>query len=105
MISAPIDDKNLDAIERLIAKEIPRADNPLKDAAPEETIEKPKRSRSRKPREDANQPEQSAEPKSENRNEPKRSRGGRDRDRGNKVVGMGDHMPSFIAMSFAERQT
>ncbi|NNJ67857.1 MAG: hypothetical protein HKP54_07435, partial [Boseongicola sp.] len=36
-----------------------------------------------------------------------RNRGGRRNDGGqqNKVVGMGDHMPSFIAMSFDERRT
>jgi len=40
-----------------------------------------------------------------------RDRGGRNRGRRNdggqqnKVVGMGDHMPSFIAMSFDERRT
>ncbi len=34
-----------------------------------------------------------------------RNRGGRDRsDRGPRVVGMGDHMPDFIAMSFDERR-
>ncbi|WP_163851007.1 DEAD/DEAH box helicase [Pseudooceanicola aestuarii] len=40
-------------------------------------------------------------------NDKRRGRGGRGRDNGkdNKVVGMGDHMPQFIALSFAERQT
>ncbi|GAW35064.1 ATP-dependent RNA helicase RhlE [Roseovarius sp. A-2] len=33
-----------------------------------------------------------------------RSGGGRGGDHGNKVVGMGDHMPSFIALSFEERR-
>ncbi|MGX0875982.1 superfamily II DNA/RNA helicase [Roseovarius sp. MBR-154] len=33
-----------------------------------------------------------------------RSGGGRGGDQGNKVVGMGDHMPSFIALSFEERR-
>ncbi|MHA6264014.1 DEAD/DEAH box helicase [Arenibacterium sp. CAU 1754] len=33
-----------------------------------------------------------------------RSRGGSGKNNGNKVVGMGDHMPSFIALSFEERR-
>ncbi|MEM9426527.1 MAG: DEAD/DEAH box helicase, partial [Pseudomonadota bacterium] len=35
---------------------------------------------------------------------PSRTRRGRDRDGSPKTVGMGDHMPSFIAMSFDERK-
>ena len=128
MISAPSDAKLLDAIEKLIDKEIPRAD------APEVALEeKPQRSRSRKRREDE-AGNSDAAPKRRTRTNsaddaapadaisaietapvadeapseaPKRARvrgkrGGDDR--GPKVVGMGDHMPSFIAMSFEERK-
>ena len=95
----------------------------------EKTEEKPKRSRSRsrkKPEDQANTPspqakEESPAPQSkEDTSEPAeeaksgdegksdrgRSRGGRGRSRqdDNKVVGMGDHMPSFIALSFEERR-
>ncbi len=128
MICIPRDEKNLDAIERLIQKEIPRLDNPLQADAPrpeiatEEKVEKPKRSRSRKkveePVEQVNeQPaEEHAAPEQPADDKPKsRSRGGRGRsddnrsDRGrqggNKVVGMGDHLPSFIAQSFDDRRT
>ncbi|MEO0943889.1 MAG: DEAD/DEAH box helicase [Pseudomonadota bacterium] len=97
MISAPVDEKNLAGIEKLIAKEIPRTENPLAGKEPEE---KPKRSRNAKTADEA-KPEAKAvkdAPKKENRGR----RGGRDNDK--KVVGMGDHMPSFIAMSFAERK-
>ncbi|MCT4684344.1 MAG: DEAD/DEAH box helicase [Roseicyclus sp.] len=40
------------------------------------------------------------------RGRPTRERGGRDRDRGDRgrVVGMGDHLPDFIALSFDERR-
>jgi len=110
MISAPVDDKNLTAIEKLIAKEITRAENPIA-AAPtaESTEEKPKRSRSRAKKQDT---DASPTPKAETTatetpqaaKPDKRSRRGRDRDSGNKTVGMGDHMPSFIAMSFEERK-
>ena len=36
MVSAPRDAKNLQAIEKLIGKEIPRIENPLKDEAPKQ---------------------------------------------------------------------
>ena len=105
MICEARDEKYLDAIEKLIAKDIPRAENPLgtAPAADETTDDKPKRSRSRKPkREDevvaAESPENDEAPKE------RRPRGGRRReDRGPKIIGMGDHMPSFIEKSFEER--
>jgi superfamily II DNA/RNA helicase len=113
MICEPRDEKNLDAVERLIEKEIPRLDNPLKDAHPEreertKREEKPKRDR--KPRgeekpasREAENPEResakpSAEPSSRGR-----SRGARE-SRDEPVVGMGDHLPGFIAQSFDERR-
>ena len=104
MISAPADGKNLDAIEKLIAKDIPRTENPLKlEPASDvsEPQEKPKRGRKRKPKS-----EDQVEETVLVEDEPKRSRGGRGRREGggNKVVGMGDHMPSFIAKSFDERK-
>ena len=124
MISVPADGKNLDAIEKLIAKEIPRTENPVSGkvetpevAAPEGEAEKPKRSRSRKPRGEkaAEKPVEQpvveateAEVEAQSDDKPKRGRGGRGRrdggGGGNKTVGMGDHMPSFIAKSFDERK-
>lgn len=114
MISTPSDEKNLDAIEKLIAKEIPRADNPLgappADETPtEETTEKPKRSRGgrgRSKKTDASEATENAAVDTPAAEEPapeKRSRrGGRGR-RDDKIVGMGEHMPTFIAQSFEER--
>ncbi|MBJ6373279.1 DEAD/DEAH box helicase [Sedimentitalea arenosa] len=125
MICVPRDEKNLADIERLVQKEIPRLDNPLSsgDPAPEpaaqETEAEPRkpapRSRSRKPRDtekaaDAPAPAPQTEvavpePKAES---PKPASRGRSSDRGprngNPVVGMGDHLPSFIALSFEERR-
>ena len=127
MICAAPDEKNLDAIEKLIDKAIPRADNPLakgnaEETAPqapaEEADKKPRRSRSRKSKDDtakaetaetgaapepaAKQPETEQQAPAKSRG---RGRGGKQPDgNGNKVVGMGDHMPSFIAMSFEERR-
>ena len=101
MISAPVDEKNLAGIEKLIAKDIPRTENPLAGKEPEE---KPKRSRTPKVKTD--EPKVEAAKDAPKKEAPKKDgrgrRGGRDNDK--KVVGMGDHMPSFIAMSFAERK-
>ncbi len=128
MICIPRDEKNLDAIERLIQKEIPRLDNPLKVEAPkaedagEEKTDKPKRSRGRKkadaPKAEAQAPDEAQtspddtptedKPKSRGRGGRGKSDGGqsdRGRQGGNKVVGMGDHLPSFIALSFEDRRT
>ena len=115
-ICIPRDEKQLDAVEKLLQKEIPRLENPLKSDAPaaeEITEEKPKRSRSRKPAK-AEEPVEAAVEAAEDARQddtpkPSRSRGGRGRasgrdDRGgNKVVGLGEHTPGFIEKSFEER--
>ena len=139
MICAPKDEKNFDAIEKLIQKAIPRIDNPLGQAEPEAAPEasddkqetKPRRSRGGRgrskstdkapeqqqvdapdaapaveaPKEAAPNPEHDTarkpeQDKSRNNRNRRNDRGGRD----NNVVGMGDHMPSFIAKSFDERR-
>ncbi|EDM71229.1 ATP-dependent RNA helicase RhlE [Roseobacter sp. AzwK-3b] len=157
MISGPRDDKNLDAIERLIQKQIPRLENPVAgtspsdedsaaspDARPEaKSDDKPaRRSRSRTSRSKSEKtdtapapqadvaeapqqpepvqaaPERPSEPRRDDRSQDSArsgsrrgggsgSGGGRGRSGGggNAVVGMGDHMPSFIALSFEERRT
>ena len=139
MICNPRDEKNFDAIEKLIQREIPRIDNPLgtPSAAPEEAsekpkAEKPKRTRApRKPKTDAPStqanlaeapanetspatsapesvaPAQATEPKANRSRGSSGGRGrssGRDDRSGNKVVGLGDHTPSFIELSFEERR-
>jgi len=153
MICAPKDEKNFDAIERLLQKDIPRVDNPLGQSAPTGTDSKdaaseddrpakPRRTRGSRsrtkdkapesdsnvkaqeatpvddaqpqapreepqkaaPRDDA--PRQQDKPRNNNNNNNNNNRGRRN-DRGgrdNNVVGMGDHMPSFIAKSFDERR-
>ncbi|MEM7490821.1 MAG: C-terminal helicase domain-containing protein, partial [Pseudomonadota bacterium] len=116
-IAVPSDEKYLDAIERLVDAKIPRGENPWtppgkRDTGAEEAVaedEAPKRtsrSRSRSRTKTADKVEAPAtadEPAP--REEPRRSRGGRGReDRGPKVVGLGDHVPSFIEMSFDERR-
>jgi ATP-dependent RNA helicase RhlE len=143
MICAPKDEKNLDAIERLLQKDIPRVDNPLgqpsADAAEDDTNKTASAGKTRRssrggrgrskaadkttsqpqtevaksdapvPQADAPTPvsqdekspgkpaEKSTNTKSRNR---RNDRSGRD----NNVVGMGDHLPSFIAMSFDQRR-
>ncbi len=141
-ICGPRDDKYLDAIERLVQREIPRLENPLKPAkaaqkpadapekapeqAPEKAEEKPRsRSRSRRKKTAEPRPEKAteaavsnaqgreetpAEAAPEKPARPTRAKakgtGARSRGEGDsgKVVGMGDHLPRFIALSFDERR-
>jgi len=141
MICVPRDEKNLADVERLVQREIPRLENPLgggsvKEPAaskPDETQEKPRRSRSRSRKPDdspkpevkaapAPEAEQAPEAKQDAPRQPERQQdakpdtdqrssrnsrgsGGRRNDHrsGNKVVGLGDHTPTFIELSFEER--
>ncbi len=133
MICVPRDEKNLEDIERLVQSEIPRLENPLgvaetapaakADEKPAE--EKPKRSRSRsRKRDDApseppavveeatNTPETppARAPQPQKDKPRSHSRGGRNRSGRNDreqitVVGLGDHTPEFIGLSFKERST
>ncbi|WP_425046180.1 DEAD/DEAH box helicase [Primorskyibacter sp. S87] len=105
-ICIPRDEKALDAIERLIQKEIPRLDSPLKAEPKAEKAPKAER-------EAAPKPEKARAEKSERKDSGRGRKGadkgsdkGTGRGRGNRepVVGMGDHMPSFIALSFDERR-
>jgi len=124
MICEPRDDKNLMAIDALLGNPIPRAETvqqPVAEQAPDTVAEKPRRTRSRSQKPEAAKPavEQtppvvadvparpvetasSDSPAKETGN--RRGRGGKGRDSGNKTVGLGDHLPSFIALSFDERQ-
>jgi ATP-dependent RNA helicase RhlE len=99
MICAKRDEKAFAAVEALIQKEITRLDVPA--ALSEEWAPKKKTARE-KPAE----PAQTSEPKAETVEKPtQQNKRGRDRRGGdNTVVGMGNHMPSFIALSFEERR-
>ena len=120
-IVIPRDEKYLDAVEALLQKPIPRIENPIKAAEkpaekPAKPVEKPVRARVEKKetppketaakstRSKADQPRDTNTPRSRYADKPKtdnrRSGGGRD----NTIVGMGDHMPDFIALSFDERR-
>jgi len=117
-ICGATDGKYLDAVERLVQQPVPRMDNPLNKTdetpvaktAPEEKTSRPRRGRKTEETKDVIQqqtPAAAAPPATPADERPKRerrARGGRDRnDRGPKVLGMGDHVPSFIALSFEER--
>ncbi|MEM9319289.1 MAG: DEAD/DEAH box helicase [Pseudomonadota bacterium] len=97
------DEKYLVEIEKLLGQEIPRIESPMGEPKAEDTaveVEKQKRSRAkRKPAEATAVTEETPKPQKRER----RSRNDH-RDQGNRVVGMGDHMPDFIALSFAERR-
>ena len=144
MICVPRDEKNLDAIQKLLQKDIPLIDSPTSaDAGSDQETrsdeKRPSRSRNRRSerrtapdtkaaRSEADQPETSentanapsaaSEPRtpenaSQKTREPRKAREPKrsQRDHGAqndvrndpKVVGLGDHMPSFIALSFKER--
>ncbi|MGY3439568.1 MULTISPECIES: DEAD/DEAH box helicase [unclassified Marinovum] len=153
MICVPKDEKNFDAIEKLIQKAIPRLENPIKsddkpqqDVAAEAPADAPKPERRQrtsqrrekpqsKPQVEAQDRSQAAAPQqapapapepqaaapqapapqaakpqerassssSSRNNSNNRGRGSRSGG-DNKVVGMGDHMPQFIALSFDERR-
>ncbi|WP_299768579.1 DEAD/DEAH box helicase [uncultured Tateyamaria sp.] len=123
-ICVPRDEKQFDAVEKLIQKEIPRLDNPVKPSKPvaadkPEAEEKPKSTRSRSSRSKsepktetpveaiteakAETPREDTSSKSRSRSSSSRSRSSRNDRGGNKVVGLGDHTPSFIGLSFEER--
>ncbi len=91
------DEKALDAIEKLIQKDIPRIDNPVKDEPKPDT---PKPEKKAKPADEKKRDRKKDERKQD---QPAKGRGRRD-DTGPAVVGMGDHLPSFIALSFDERR-
>ena len=144
MICVPRDEKNLDAIQKLLQKDIPLIDGPVPtNAASEQETrsdeKRPSRSRNRRserrvapdteaeksepdqagtsesdaiapsaasvPRAPDTDPQQSQEPsKAREPKRPQRERGARNDGRNDpKVVGLGNHMPSFIALSFKER--
>ncbi|MEM1361046.1 MAG: DEAD/DEAH box helicase [Pseudomonadota bacterium] len=87
MICTPSDEKALAAIEDLVKSEVPRIGSPY--------VPKVKPSKSDTPKE----PPKAMKAERSN----KGGRRGRSKDDG-KVIGMGDHMPSFIALSFEERR-
>lgn len=113
-LCSPRDEKSLEAVESLVQKEITRLENPVKveprkprkEAAAKETTSV-KEVVAKDAAVEAQQPVQTP---ADNDSQKPRGRGksgrfGRDTRRDDRnVVGMGDHMPSFIAMSFAERR-
>ncbi len=138
MIAEPRDEKNLDAVERLIGTKVPRIDNPLKkagraeaDAAPpaekggeragekaekkagEKTARRPKKAGkpARPAAEESTPPAEKAQEKKRASRSRRSRSGGKDKEQDARkqsaqepVIGMGDHLPGFIARSFDERR-
>jgi len=109
-ICEPRDEKTLAAVEALIQKAIPRVDNPVKqveEKQPRKAASVPKKDLTQTPKPDASaQAEQKPKPvaSSQADSKPRNPRRGQDRRvEKNTTVGMGDHMPQFIALSFTER--
>jgi len=116
-ICSPRDEKALDAVETLIQKEITRLENPVKPSpkkdkpAPEAKPEADAKVESREEKSGGKPASKSAKDTRDNRDTKVNQKSGRSSGRGKgerrddkTVVGMGDHMPSFIALSFAERR-
>lgn len=99
MICSKRDEKSLIAVEQLLQKEIKRLEIP---AALQEEWAPKKKTDSVEYTEKTEQPE----PKPEHSDKPNTQNRRRNDRRGheNTIVGMGDHMPSFIALSFEERR-
>jgi len=116
MLCMPHEEKHIDKIEDLVKHPIPRMDAPeveiadrrrkpkKDDDAKGEGNSKPKKSRSKKPKEEAPAVAAETAPKAEEKPQQqqpqaKKQRQPRGNDRkggGNRVVGMGDHVPAFI---------
>lgn len=105
-ICSPRDEKYLEAVEGLVQKQIPELENPV--PAPEPRKKKAKdESEGDAPRETKGKDRKERKDKDRKESGRDRSKSGRSRgDRGSdkQVIGMGDHMPSFIALSFEERR-
>jgi ATP-dependent RNA helicase RhlE len=98
-ICEPRDEKALAAVEGLIQKDIPRVENPVKPQ------EKPARAPREEAPAEAAAPKEKPAPREEKASAPRsRGKGRGGRDNGPSVVGLGDHLPSFIALSFDERR-
>ena len=116
MLCSPRDQKNFDAIEALIKKEIPRQENPLKPSEPAPAIEAASMARSRDDIGDKNISERSAgtdtarashppKTRTERSTAPRRRRKNDSEHESQPIIGLGDHMPSFIALSFEDRRS
>ena len=103
-ICGPRDDKSFTAVETLIQKTIPRVDNPVPTNTEKSDDTRPK-SRSRKRDESVKDAASPAvvETDSDESNH-KKPRRARDRREDKSIVGLGDHLPSFIAKSFDDRR-
>ncbi|KPN62170.1 Superfamily II DNA and RNA helicase [Aliiroseovarius crassostreae] len=129
MICEPRDEKNLDAVERLIEKAIPRVESPLPPEerksrsrkATDEKTDSPSKSESKSSKPSASSsarsskdspastapsapaPKQSERYQSDSRSSSRGRSNSSRRDNG-RIMGMGDHTPDFIAKSFDERR-
>lgn len=99
-ICIPRDEKYFEAVEKLVQKEIPRIENPRKKDAPK--ADKEERREETETKSTSSKPSRSSSSKSSSSKSSSKS-GNRGSGNDNKVMGLGDHMPRFIALSFQER--
>jgi ATP-dependent RNA helicase RhlE len=126
MICVPRDEKNLGDIERLVQREIPRLENPLGALAPGDNEDpKPKKEkRARRSKKDdrpadaattaslqdaSDDIKETGKAPNEEKTRGSRNRGGRSKSgksgarEDKSIVGLGDHIPQFIELSFKDR--
>ena len=103
-ICGPRDDKSFTAVETLIQKTIPRVDNPVPTNT-EKSDDTRAKTRSRKRDDSVKDAASPAVVETDSdESKPKKPRRARDRRDDKSVVGLGDHLPSFIAKSFDDRR-
>ena len=103
-ICIPRDEKYFEAVEKLVQKEIPRIENPRKKDAPK--ADKEERREETETKSTSSKPSRSSSSKpssSKSSSKTSSKSGNRGSGNHNKVMGLGDHMPRFIALSFQER--
>ncbi len=112
-ICTPRDEKNFAAVEALIQKEITRLENPApantgrkgKNAEADDADKANKADSKSRRRPAKSKTEPAASKSSDDSGARGRGRShGRQSGKGDKVVGMGDHLPQFIALSLDERR-
>lgn len=110
-ICTPRDEKYLEAVEKLVQKTIPRLENPAKMDPPKSSSKSSSSKSSSSKSTSSKSSSKSKTSETAHSSAPKDTKSGSsksksysDRNSRNTVVGMGDHLPSFIALSFEERR-
>ena len=104
MICSKRDEKALAAVEALINKEIPRVENPNKSEPEPQKQAEQQQQKQPKPVAKSDMTQDASKERSPRVRNSSAARDRKPNHGDNKVIGMGDHLPSFIALSFDERR-